>query len=68
MPYGLSTYKEGGKQCTKDAIKNIGRLKSLDLVCLQEVITDLEGKIMKVQPILYIYIFIYIYEKNKKKF
>ena len=43
------SYKEGGKQCTKDAIKNIGRLKPLDLVCLQEVSTDLEGKIMKVQ-------------------
>ena len=48
-------YKEGGKQCTKDAIKNIGKLKPLDLVCLQEVSTDIEKKIMNVQPTLKMY-------------
>lgn len=46
------SYKKGGIQCTKDAIKNIGKLKPLDLVCLQEVNSDVEGKIMKVQPTL----------------
>lgn len=43
------TYKNGGKDCTKNAIKNIGKLKPLDLVCLQEVSTPIEDKIMKVQ-------------------
>ena len=45
-----SVYKNGGIQCTKNAISNIGKLGTIDLVGLQEVNSDLEEKIMKVQP------------------
>jgi len=53
------TYKKGGVQCTNNAIKNIGTLKPLDLIGLQEVNAldtslfknnELENKIMEVQP------------------
>lgn len=43
-------YKKGGKQCTKNAIKNIGTLPKLDLMFIQEVNSDIEKRIMKVQP------------------
>jgi len=43
-------YKEGGFTCIEKAIKNIGKLESLDLVGLQEVNSHIEEKIMKVQP------------------
>ena len=45
-------YKDGGIQCNKNAIKNIGRLPQLDLVGLQEVNSNIEAKIQKVQPAL----------------
>ena len=45
-------YKKGGLQCIEDAIKNIGKLAKIDLIGLQEVNTDIEKKIMKVQPSL----------------
>jgi endonuclease/exonuclease/phosphatase family metal-dependent hydrolase len=40
---------KGGKRCTKNAIKNIGKLDSLNLVFLQEVNSSIEPSIMKVQ-------------------
>ena len=43
-------YKDGGLQCTKNAIKNIGKLPTLDLIGLQEVNSNIEPKIQKVQP------------------
>ena len=45
----LEEYKNGGKQCTKNAIKNIGNIPKLDLMFIQEVNSNLEKKIMKVQ-------------------
>ena len=42
-------YKTGGKECTKNAIANIGKLPKLDLIGLQEVNSDIEKKVMKVQ-------------------
>ena len=45
-------YKDGGFQCTKNAIEHIGKLDSLDLIGLQEVNSDIEPKIQKVQPTL----------------
>ena len=45
-------YSSGGLQCTENAIKNIGKLGVLSLICLQEVNSDLEGRIEKVQPTL----------------
>jgi endonuclease/exonuclease/phosphatase family metal-dependent hydrolase len=44
------TYKSGGKTCIKKAIGNIKKLDPLDLVGLQEVNSDIETHIMKVQP------------------
>jgi len=41
---------DGGKKCTKNAIKNIGTLQSLNVVFLQEVNSSIEPHIMKVQP------------------
>ena len=43
-------YKNGGIQCTKNAITNIGKLKDLDLIGLQEVNSNIENEIMKAQP------------------
>lgn len=45
-------YKKGGLQCTENAIKNIDKLDKIDLIGLQEVNSDIEKKIMKVQPSL----------------
>lgn len=45
-------YTTGGLKCVSDAIKNIGRLDNLRLIGLQEVNSELEGKIMNVQPLL----------------
>ncbi len=45
-------YKIGGKQCIKNAIKNIAKLPQLDLVGLQEVNSSIEKKIMRIQPSL----------------
>jgi len=42
-------YKRGGKQCINNAINNIGKLPKLSLMGLQEVNSDIEKKIMKVQ-------------------
>ena len=42
--------KKGGLQCTENAIKKLGSLKNIDLLALQEVQSDLETKIKKVQP------------------
>jgi len=44
------SYKNGGKECTKQAILNISTLKALDLICLQEVSSKIEQKIIKAQP------------------
>ena len=41
---------KGGKTCTKNAIKNIGKLQDLNVVFLQEVNSNIEPSIMKVQP------------------
>lgn len=43
-------YKKGGIQCTKNAVSNIAKLPLLDIVGLQEVNSDVEKQIMKVQP------------------
>tara|TARA_B110000114_G_C15008322_1_gene363676 strand:+ start:217 stop:1014 length:798 start_codon:yes stop_codon:yes gene_type:complete len=43
-------YKKGGKKCTKTAIEKIGTLPRLDLMFIQEVNSELEKQIMKVQP------------------
>ena len=43
-------YKKGGIKCNENAIKTIGKLKPLDLICLQEVNSNIENKIMKLQP------------------
>ena len=43
-------YKLGGLQCTNNAIKTLGKLEYLDLVFLQEVNSNIENKIMKLQP------------------
>lgn len=45
-------YKSGGLQCTKNAINNLGKLKKLDLITLQEVNSNIENKIMKNQSSL----------------
>ena len=45
-------YTSGGYKCTKDAINNIGKLNKLSLIGLQEVNSDLENKITKIQPTL----------------
>lgn len=45
-------YKLGGKQCNNNAIKLLKKLPKLDIVGLQEVNSDIEEKIMKVQPSL----------------
>ena len=42
-------YKNGGIQCTKNAINNINKLENLDLIGLQEVNSDIENKIIKSQ-------------------
>lgn len=46
------THTQGGFQCIKDAITNIGKLDKIDLIGLQEVNSAIEPKIMKVQPSL----------------
>lgn len=45
-------YKSGGKQCINNAIKLIKELPELDIMGLQEVSSEIEAKIMKVQPTL----------------
>ena len=45
-------YRLGGKQCIYNAIKQIKELPKLDIIGLQEVNSDIEEKIMKVQPSL----------------
>ena len=47
-----NTYSQGGFKCTSNAIKNIKTLPRLDLICIQEVNSDIEDKIKKVQPSL----------------
>jgi endonuclease/exonuclease/phosphatase family metal-dependent hydrolase len=42
-------YKNGGLNCTNNAIKNIGTLDTLDLMGIQEVSSDLEPRIQRVQ-------------------
>jgi endonuclease/exonuclease/phosphatase family metal-dependent hydrolase len=42
-------YKKGGKQCSSNSLKKIKKLDKLDLVCLQEVNSDIEVKLMKSQ-------------------
>ena len=44
-----NTYSQGGFKCTLNAIKNIKTLPKLDLMCIQEVNSDIEQKIKKVQ-------------------
>jgi endonuclease/exonuclease/phosphatase family metal-dependent hydrolase len=43
-------YKKGGLTCIDNAIKNIGKLEQLDLIGLQEVNSEIEERIMKMQP------------------
>lgn len=43
-------YKRGGKQCTDNAVKKIGKLKRLHLMGIQEVNSAIEKKIRLVQP------------------
>jgi len=43
-------YKKGGLTCIDNAIQNIKKLDNLDLIGLQEVNSDIEERIMKVQP------------------
>lgn len=45
-----SVYKKGGVQCTKNAISNIGKLPKIDIAGFQEVNSNIEEQIMKVQP------------------
>ena len=45
-----NTYTQGGFKCTLNAIKNIKTLPKLDLMCIQEVNSNVEDKIKKVQP------------------
>lgn len=45
-------YKRGGKQCTENAIKKIGRLPKLHLMGIQEVNSNIETKIKNVQSSL----------------
>jgi len=40
-------YKKGGKQCSSNALKKLKKLDNLDLVCLQEVNSDIEVQLMK---------------------
>lgn len=47
-----SDYRLGGKQCNNNAIKLLKDLPDLDILGLQEVNSDIEKKIMKVQPTL----------------
>ena len=47
-----NTYSQGGIKCTLNAVKNIKTLPRLDLICIQEVNSDIEDKIKKVQPSL----------------
>ena len=42
-------YKRGGFQCIENAVKNIGKLPNLDLVGIQELNSDVDKSIMKVQ-------------------
>ena len=43
-------YKDGGFSCTAKAVQNIGKLPTIDIVGIQEVNSDIEKDIMKVQP------------------
>ena len=45
-----NTYTQGGFKCTINAIKNIKTLPKLDLMCIQEVNSNVEDKIKNVQP------------------
>lgn len=45
-------YKEGGIQCTNNAIKKLGKLPKIHLMGLQEVNSKIEPKIKKVQSCL----------------
>ena len=45
-----NTYTQGGFKCTTNAIKNIKTLPKLDLMCIQEVNSNVEDKIKNVQP------------------
>lgn len=47
-----SLYKRGGIQCTDNAVKQIGELKNIHLMGIQEVNSDIEMKLKKVQPLL----------------
>ena len=42
-------YKKGGIQCINNLLKNLKKLDKLDLVCLQEVNSDIEVQLMKTQ-------------------
>jgi len=46
------SYKKGGKQCTENAIQNIGKVGTISLLGIQEVNSKIESKIKKVQPTL----------------
>ena len=43
-------YKNGGKQCNTNAIKHISKIKKIDVIGLQEVNSEIEKKIIKIQP------------------
>ena len=43
-------YKNGGKTCTENAIKGIQNLKEIHLMGIQEVNSNIESKIKKIQP------------------
>jgi len=45
-------YKRGGKQCTDNAVRKLGKLKQLHLMGIQEVNSAIEKKIRAVQPYL----------------
>lgn len=44
------SYERGGKQCTDNAVKKIGKLRKLHLMGIQEVNSAIEKKIKMVQP------------------
>ena len=48
-------YERGGRQCTDNAVKKIGKLVKLHLMGIQEVNSPIETKIKLVQPNLTVY-------------
>lgn len=45
-------HRRGGKQCHANAIRNVNKLKGLDLVGFQEVNSDIEPRVRKSHPAL----------------